>query len=137
MSKIIKSTKIPICLNIGCNEPCAHSGSRYRPFCSYCHRAGYKKTAFRQGVTPFKTGKCSNNDGHLGFYCGWDYNKAPWAIGCTQIDHKDGNHLNNEINNADELCDICHKQKGVLSGDFKNQNKYSYKKLHKLKCTKS
>jgi len=80
-----------------------------------------------EGVKAFKTGKCSNADGHLGFYCAMDYDKAPWAIGLTQIDHKDGNYFNNTIDNCDELCDTCHKHKGRLSGDFKIQNKYIMK----------
>jgi hypothetical protein len=55
-------------------------------------------------VTPFRTGKCSNLD-----------------------DHIDGNHLNNVPKNGAELCPLCHKYKGMLSGDFKNQNRYFYK----------
>jgi len=128
IDEINKFTSVPICLNIGCNYPCAHSGTRYRPFCNHCHTAGYKNTPLRPGVKAFKTGKCSNSDGHLGFFCGWDYNKAVWAIGRTQIDHKDGNHLNNHPSNADEVCQICHSHKGMLNGDFKIQNKYAYKK---------
>lgn len=127
-SNVIEFRSVPTCLNIGCDRPCAHSGARYRPFCSHCHIAGYKKTPLRDGVTSFKTGKCSNSDGHLGFVCGWDYKKAPWAIGNTQIDHIDGNHLNNHPDNADELCDICHRYKGILNGDYKIQNKYTYNK---------
>ena len=113
----------PICLNPGCGRPVTHCGTRWRPFCQRCHVAGYKKLPLPEGVTSFKTGKCSNSDGHLGFMCGWDYEKSPWALGLTQIDHKDGNHWNNTPENADELCDPCHTMKGMLQGDYKLQNK--------------
>lgn len=114
----------PICLNPGCGRYVTHCGRRWRPFCISCHIAGYKKTPLPAGVTPFKTGKCRNSDGHLGFVCGWDYEKSPWAIGLTQVDHKDGNHLNNTPENGDELCDPCHTMKGIMQGDYKTQNKY-------------
>ena len=126
MRKVIKFKTAPTCLNIGCSKKCTHSGKRYRPFCSGCHTASYKKLSLADGVKPFKTGKCSNQDGHLGFTCGWNYKKAPWAIGLTQIDHIDGNYLNNVPENADELCHLCHTEKGKQNGDFKIQNKYSY-----------
>ena len=42
----------------------------------------------------FRTGKCSNQTGHLGFTCLTDYEKSSWVVGHTQID-PDGNHLNN------------------------------------------
>lgn len=112
----------PKCLNYGCNKPVTHSGARYRPVCSHCHQAGYGKHDYREGVTPFRTGKCGNQDGHMGFKCAIDYKKAPWAIGKTEIDHKDGNHLNNVPKNCEELCPMCHKYKGMLTGDYKNQD---------------
>lgn len=123
----VSNVNRPTCLNHNCNNFCTHSGTRWRPFCSRCHRAGFGQGTLAEGVKAFKTGKCSNADGHLGFYCAMDYDKAPWAIGLTQIDHKDGNYFNNTIDNCDELCDTCHKHKGRLSGDFKIQNKYIMK----------
>jgi hypothetical protein len=127
MSNVFNFPARPTCINEGCNKPVANSGQRYRPVCGHCHQAGYGKHPFAKGVTPFRTGKCSNQDGHLGFKCAIDYNKAPWAIGKTEIDHIDGNHLNNVPKNGAELCPLCHKYKGMLSGDFKNQNRYFYK----------
>ena len=69
------------------------------------------KGTYREGVTPFRTGKCSNQTGHLGFTCPIDYEKSSWVIGHTQIDHVDGNHLNNTAENCQELCDICQQRK--------------------------
>ena len=117
----------PTCINYGCNRPCHDSGTRYRPVCGLCHRAGYTNGDYPFGVTPFKTGKCSNLDSHLGFACAIDYVRAPWAIGQTQIDHVDGNYLNNVLSNVDELCPLCHQRKGMLSGDFKKQGVYSHR----------
>jgi hypothetical protein len=112
----------PTCINHGCNRPVANSGARYRPVCSHCHCAGYGKHPYSKGVTPFRTGKCSNQSGHLGFKCPINYKKASWAIGRTEIDHIDGNHLNNTSKNGQELCPMCHRFKGMLTGDYKNQN---------------
>ena len=118
----------PSCVNYNCNKPVTHSGQRYRPVCSRCHKAGYGATTFAPGVVPFRTGRCSNSTGHLGFNCPVDYEKAKWCLGHTQIDHIDGDHLNNVPKNCQELCDLCHKEKGKRNGDFKQQNRYAYKK---------
>lgn len=121
----------PTCINYGCDRLVTTCGTRWRPFCSTCHKAGYGKGKLPKGVTSFKSGKCKNQDGHLGFTCAIDYTKATWAIGQTQIDHNDGNHLNNTPENCTELCDMCHTYKGKLAGDFKRQGVYTYKKAAK------
>lgn len=118
----------PTCISHGCEKPVMHCGTRWRPVCHRCHKAGYDaNTDYAPGVTPFRTGKCSNQSGHLGFLCPIDYDKSEWVVGHTQIDHIDGNHLNNVLENCQELCDICHKEKGKRNGDFKLQGKYAYK----------
>ena len=118
----------PICINYGCDQPCAPRSNRYRSHCWRCHKAGYKGEGLLEGVTPWKTGICSNVDSHLGFPCPMDYDKAPWATktSTTEIDHKDGNRTNNDLSNLEELCQCCHKEKGIQAGDFKRQ-KYVYK----------
>ena len=110
-----------ICINPGCGKPQAHDGRRWRVHCGHCQGASYGKHPHAPGVTPWKKGKCSNHDSHLGFPCGIDYKKSPWAIGMTEVDHKDGNRENNEPSNLDELCPMCHKYKGRISGDYNNQ----------------
>lgn len=112
----------PICVNHGCKKPVAHDGKRWRVHCGHCQAASFGKWPHCEGVTPFKTGKCSNTDGHLGFDCLIKWSKVPkWAKGMTEIDHKDGDHTNNKLKNLEELCPICHKLKGQLAGDFNNR----------------
>ena len=116
----------PTCINYGCDKLCAAVGNRYRPHCWKCHRAGYGDGTLAEGVTPWKTGICSNRDGHLGFPCPMDYDKAPWArrTSTTEIDHKDGDKTNNDLSNLEENCQCCHKEKGRRTGDFKKQSRY-------------
>jgi len=141
--------KRPTCINYGCEGKVTSSTmGRYRPFCSWCHHAGYGYRAtykrvdgtikkypprqLREGVILFKTGKCSNQKhgqkGYLGFPCPMNYKKAPWAIGITELDHRDGDHTNNTIKNVQELCNPCHVKKSKLSGDLKRQTRYTYKR---------
>ena len=118
---MFKSTR-PTCINHGCDKPVTHSGTRYRPVCGTCHKIGYSSGDYPFGVMPFRTGKCQNIDSLLGFPCAINYAVAAWAIGLTEIDHIDGNHLNNTPGNAIELCPMCHKKKGMLAGDYKLQD---------------
>jgi len=116
----------PICVNHGCDSPVATmSGKitdhnpRWRVHCGHCQAASYGKWPHRPGVTPLKTGKCSNVDGHLGFKCMIKWSKVPkWAKGMTEVDHKNSRNTDNCNSNLDELCPICHKLKGQLAGDF-------------------
>jgi hypothetical protein len=121
----------PICINHGCYEDVTYShkdtlgNPRWRVHCSHCQSASWGKWPHRAGVTPYKIGKCSNTDGHLGFDCMVNWEKIPsWAKGMTEVDHKDGNNTNNDLNNLDELCPLCHKLKGQQSGDFNNMKHY-------------
>lgn len=117
----------PLCVNTGCGKPAAANGkvngvTKYRVHCSSCQKASYGARPHAVGVTPFKTGRCSNRDGHLGFTCLIKWSKVPkWAKGMTEIDHKDGNRLNQKHSNLEELCPMCHKLKGQLNGDTNGQ----------------
>ena len=112
---------IPTCINDGCSKNVAHSGQRYRPVCSHCHKAGYGGQSYAWGVTPFRKGTCSNADSHLGFPCyiDWERVKKDGARIKTHIDHIDGDHMNNVIENCEELCEACHSEKGRKNGDYK------------------
>ena len=126
---MINNHQRPICVNHGCNNPVIYSrknedgSKRWRVHCSPCQKASYGRKPHRPGVIPYKTGKCSNIDGHLGFFCyvKWDEIPNHSLKGITEIDHKDGNYHNNDLDNLDELCMICHKIKGITSGDFQKR----------------
>ena len=114
----------PICINHGCSKPAMIDRGRYRIHCSHCQSASWGKWPHAPGVTPYKTGKCSNADGHLGFACSVDWSKIPSdAKGMTEIDHIDGDSTNHSYTNLDELCPICHKLKGQRAGDYNNQKR--------------
>ena len=120
----------PTCINHGCNELATYSGKdsqgnpRWRIHCSHCQQASYGKHPHRSGVTPYKTGKCANHDMHLGFPCPTKFENLPdWAKGTTEVDHKDGDYSNHNLDNLEELCVMCHKLKGQQSGDYNNQKR--------------
>jgi hypothetical protein len=117
----------PLCVNHGCKRLAMESHKdatgnvRYRVHCGHCQKASYGGHPHSSGVTPFKTGKCSNSDGHLGFNCCIDYEKAPWAVGMTEIDHINTDPHDNRLENLQELCPMCHKRKGRVNGDYKRK----------------
>lgn len=125
MGTVHEMPKRPTCINHGCNTPVAtvtgkvtDANPRWRAYCSACQIANFGGKKYKPGVTPFKTGKCSNHDGHLGFTCTVNYKKHPHFVGVTEMDHKNGDHTDNRKSNLDELCPMCHKLKGKMSGDY-------------------
>ncbi len=98
----------PTCINDGCNKPVTLSagklsgsnGSRVlRAVCQPCHNASYGKitkhgkVTLADGVTSIKKTYCENIDGRFN-------GQACTATGLDsaqlELDHIDGNHLNNE-----------------------------------------
>jgi len=131
-----KGNTIPNCINEGCENNVAirHWSAQGDPSlkteCSRCADAR-KKNKFIDGITFHKKNYCENKDGILKFICPMDkerYNEFPSDI--YHMDHLDGNHHNNTLNNLKTLCAICHTRKGKESGDF-NAFKSS-SRIHKV-----
>jgi 5-methylcytosine-specific restriction endonuclease McrA len=117
----------PICININCTRPVAYShtkksgAKRWRPVCSRCHLASYGAKPLDEGIVEVKKTYCENIDARLKEY------KCTTTIpykGALELDHIDGNVLNNTVDNIQTLCKVCHSYKSHLSNDFKkNRNK--------------
>lgn len=123
----------PICINLGCDKPVAVSeGSihddnpRWRVHCSHCQAASYGKWEHRVGVTPFKKDVCSNTSAKLGFPCviNWKLVESTGFKISTEVDHKNGDPTDNRPRNLQELCSICHREKGKRKGDYNGWRNY-------------
>ena len=129
----------PLCINYGCGKPVTFTRTktsgekRWRVHCSHCQKASYGLHPHAPGVTPFKTGKCSNTDSHLNFKCPVDWTGMPrWhnRRGLTDIDHIDGDSTNANHSNLDELCPICHRIKTHVKNENDNTKKTRYDNIH-------
>ena len=119
--------------------------SIYAPTCTVPHctnRVGYhKKYTKENGTLGFKwksacefhrkIGKmekndwkvaegCENADGHCGFACSC---RPDAKLSACQIDvnHIDGNRLNNDPSNLERLCRNCHAQVTIINEHYKNR----------------
>ena len=119
-----KGNILPNCINEGCQNSVAirHWSAQGDPSlkteCSRCSGARTKNKKI-DGITFHKKNYCENKDGILGFTCPMDrerYNEFPPDI--YHMDHLDGNHHNNTLNNLKTFCAVCHTRKGKESGDF-------------------
>ena len=125
----------PICINYGCNSSlhtrriAKKTGKKEpRSVCGHCHLAGMGRHPYKKDVTPFKQGKCSNEDGRLGFIC-----KAEIVDWCqTELDHIDGEKLNNVPENIQELCRNCHAVKTKANGDSRNNKTKPIRSIEEL-----
>ena len=110
-----------ICLNEGCHNLSQRKAkTRYSPFCKACNTRYVKGLSFPEHIRPIKSFRCANEHGILGFSCVVDW-KLVGRLGyrvTTHIDHIDGNHLNNTLANAMELCPECHHRKSSENGDY-------------------
>lgn len=127
---------IPICINEGCENNVAirHWSAQGDPSlkteCSRCADAR-KRNKKIDGITFHKKKYCENKDGILGFMCPMNkerYIEFPSDI--YHMDHLDGNHHNNSLDNLKTFCAICHTRKGKESDDF-NAFKSS-SRIHKV-----
>jgi 5-methylcytosine-specific restriction endonuclease McrA len=126
---------IPICINNGCDRPVGirHWSAQGHPSLkTECYRciSARNKNRNIEGIQFHKKHYCENKEGILGFLCPIDYkryNEFPSDI--YHMDHLDGNHHNNSLENLKTFCAICHTIKGKKNGDF-NSFKLS-SRIHK------
>lgn len=116
----------PFCINHGCTSYAVpqrgrvgEPGVKYRVFCGTCHKNSYSNYPLAAGVTRYKTGRCTNVNSLLGFPCliNWSLITEEYSI-CTEVDHKNGKPHDNRLQNLQELCPICHREKGRRAGDY-------------------
>ncbi len=98
-----------------------------RPTCKICGRNPVKKKHDRPGKVRYKT-KCAACDARSRGYkaargdkcvlCGF----VPEHICQLQVDHIDGNHLNNDAANLQTLCANCHALKTFRERDNFKEN---------------
>jgi hypothetical protein len=92
-------------------------------------RYGLTVTAYRHRNHPYlqhRKDYCENIDGRLGFTCTFTHPTPQQLeatgldatyLGWLQVDHKDGNHTNNDPSNLQTLCACCHNIKTYQNGD--------------------
>ena len=124
----------------------------YRAVCKMHHEYNWNKIIKRRidmystNIKILKKDYCENYDGHLGFECCTQHDKT--KINMMQetgvlesrkldLDHKDGDHFNNDPSNIQTLCKSCHATKTHINGDskYRGGNKYwGFPKRKKFNC---
>jgi hypothetical protein len=119
-----KGNKLPVCVNIGCHKKVAirHWTKQGKPSlkteCSSCLSSRQKNKNI-ENVSFLKKNYCENKSGILGFICPIDIKRySEFSNSIYHMDHLDGNHVNNDINNIKTFCSICHTQKSILNNDY-------------------
>ena len=80
----------------------------------------------------FRKDYCENRDGRVGgFKC---VAVIPWT-GILQVDHIDGNPINNDLSNLQTLCANCHTLKSHLNADYKTPGRKALRNQSKQKSS--
>ena len=126
-----KGNKIPVCVNNGCENNVTVREWKYWSFKSECSTCinDRKKEKTRKGITIHKKKFCENVDGHLKFDCPV-ISKELWKdfLESLDLDHIDGDHMNNTPANVRTYCKLCHNRKSKHTGDW-NSNKPSRRNI--------
>lgn len=102
---------------------------------------GTNVTAYTNSHHPYlkyRKNYCENKDGRLGFKCTYTPPTPEQLIavgleagfmGWLQVDHKDGNHTNNDESNLQTLCACCHNVKTFKDKDYATPGRKTRVKL--------
>lgn len=98
-------------------------------------------TAYTNSIHPYlkyRKDYCENRDGRLGFVCTYTDPTPEQLVetglrsdfaGWRQVDHIDGNHLNNDPSNLQTLCACCHAIKTFQAGDYATPGRKTREKV--------
>jgi cytochrome c553 len=120
--------------NIWCCSKCHNAETARRNGVKSAHhltaqRHGLTLTEYHHRNHPYlkhRKDYCENRDGRLGFVCTFTHPTPDQLestgldatfLGWLQVDHKDGNHTNNDPSNLQTLCACCHNVKTYQNGD--------------------
>lgn len=111
--------KIRICEN--CKERPARkvnaSSDKYRKFCRICERRMYGGIEARRRYRDRTRSPYREHLKESCELCGF----IPVNVCQLDIDHIDGNHSNNSLDNLQTLCANCHRLKTFLNRDWENK----------------
>lgn len=116
---LASGNEVPKCINKGCNSNVKVTNWKTLSFRSECQTCiTYRwKGKNRPGITAHKKLYCENIDGRLGFTC--PVNLSDWGnyLNCLDLDHIDGDHDNNVVDNVVTICKMCHGRKSMEQND--------------------
>lgn len=107
--KIIHETSSRFCKEDGCWNVASSNGMCERHNKQQSPRDTDYRNKLIQSGRPIV---CANKDGKFGFTC---CNGAWIPVGNLDVDHKDENHFNNELDNLQWLCKMSHYMKSEFS----------------------
>lgn len=131
-----EGNKLPKCVNEGCDKDVIVRDWKYWSFRSECSTCicARRNGKTLEGIVFHKKDYCENIDGGLGFVCPvpkdtWKSNKG--FLFCLDLDHLDGDHHNNKVDNIKTFCKLCHARKSFERGDC-NSHKGSARKIDRV-----
>ena len=101
----------PKCVVKDCDSRADNAGyGNYHKLCSAHHKGKYNMAGWH-----YKNERkdfCENINGALGFVCTTTIKAPNWQL---EVDHKDGDHNNDNLENLWTLCACCHRYKTMLN----------------------
>ena len=116
----------PVCRAAGCKKKTNLMGTDISGnplYTVYCPDHLNLSTAY----AAVRKNYCENIDGRLGFVC----TTTILLAAQLEVDHIDGNHLNNDLENLQTLCGCCHKYKTIINEDWKTPGRKTRNSLSK------